>query len=126
MFNWIKKHSTVIVSVLITVGFLLYCYSCESKVKSFNHDGQMVTRQELQLELNNFVNLAQIRFLDLDRQDQIKALILQNAMVLVQGSPFNPAGLLTGIAAIYGISQASVNVSRTVNNVRKKRKVNNA
>ncbi|GAI57513.1 unnamed protein product, partial [marine sediment metagenome] len=109
MFKWIKKHSTVIVSVLITVGFLLYCYSCESKVKSLNQKGRMVTRQELQLELNNFVDLAQIRFLDLDRQDQIKTLILQNAMVLVQGQPFNPVGLLTGLAAVYGIGQAGSN-----------------
>lgn len=125
MFNWIKQHSPVIISVVITLGFLLYCYSCESKVKSLNQKGRMVTRQELQLELNNFVDLAQIRFLDLDRQDQIKTLILQNAMVLVQGQPFNPLGMLTGLAAVYGIGQAGSSVGKTVNNIRKKRKVNN-
>lgn len=125
MLNWLKKHSALIVSVLVTIGFCVFAYSCESKVESLNGGGVQVSRQELQIELDQFISLAQFRMADLDRQDQFKTLLLQNAMILVQGQPFNPAGMLTGLAAIYGIAQAGSNVGRTVNNIRKKRKVNN-
>ncbi len=125
MFGWLKEHKTIIVSVVITTGFILYAYGCESKVLSLNHTAKKVTRQELQIELNSLLDLAEVRFLDLESQDQLKALILQNAIILVQGQPFNPVGILTGFAAIYGIGQAGNSVSQTVNNIRKKRKVNN-
>lgn len=125
MLSWLKKHSALIVSVLVTIGFFVFAYSCESKVESLNCGGVQVSRQELQLELDQFISLAQFRMADLDRQDQFKTLLLQNAMILVQGQPFNPAGMLTGLAAIYGIAQAGSNVGKTVNNIRKKRKVNN-
>ena len=125
MWQWIKKHLSVIVTILVTVGFLFYCYGCEPKVESLDSKGRMVNRQELQFELDHIINTAQIRMADLERQVRIRALILQNALMVVQGQPFNPVGLVTGVASIYGISQASSNIGKTVKNVRNKRKVNN-
>ncbi|GAH62920.1 unnamed protein product, partial [marine sediment metagenome] len=45
--------------------------------------------------------------------------------ILVQGQPFNPLGLITGVAAIYGLTQGSSNITKVVKNKVKKRKVNN-
>jgi len=125
MWNWITKHKPVLVTVLVTVCFALYCYGCESKTESLNSTKKQVTRQELQIELESIINLSQIRFADLDRQDELKTMILQNALVIVQGQPFNPLGILTGIATLYGVSQAGSNITKTVKKVAKKRKVNN-
>ncbi|GAI69263.1 unnamed protein product, partial [marine sediment metagenome] len=50
----------------------------------------LVTRAEFQLQLDNILSLAQVRMLDFDRQDQLRAIFFQNALVLLQGQPFNP------------------------------------
>ena len=61
---------------------------------------------------------------DLDKQEQLRAIILQNALILVQGNPLNPVGIITAIAGIYGATQAGKNVKNGVKNARAKRKAN--
>ncbi len=125
MLKWLKKHLPIIVSVLVTIGFFTFALSCESTVESLNGGEKQVNRQELQIELEGFINTTRFKMADLERQDQFKTLLLQNALVIVQGQPFNPMGMLTGFAAIYGIAQAGNSGGKIVNNIRKKRKVNN-
>jgi len=105
---------------------LFYGYGCEPKTKSLIHTNTLVSRQELQLELDQLITMSQLRMADLDKQEELRAIILNNALILVQGQPFNPVGLLTGIAALYGVTQGGRNISQTVKNTRYKRKVNNA
>ena len=69
--------------------------------------------------------LAQVRMVDLDKQDRLRAVILENALILVQGQPFNPVGILTGFAALYGLTKAGSNVTKVVKDTVNKRKVNN-
>lgn len=116
---------SLILTVLITVGVAIYCWGCEPQTQSLMHDGQRVNRRELQLELDQITATAQFRMLDLDKQDQLRALILQNALVVVQGQPANPLGIITGIAGIYGVMQAGQNTAKVVKNVKAKRKENN-
>lgn len=125
VWEWIRKKSNIIITVLACIAFLFYCFACESKTGSLIDRTRRVNRQELQLELNQFIGRAQIGMVDLDKQDQIRALILQNALVLVQGQPANPIGILTGIAAIYGITQGGSNITKVVKDKCNKKKANN-
>jgi len=122
---WIKKNSTIIITVLVTVIFAVYMYGCEAKTRSLRTPTKLVNRQELQLELDQLIGLAQLRMVDLDKQEQFRSIILQNALVLVQGNPLNPVGLISAVAAIYGITQGSSNITKVVKTGIKKRKVNN-
>ncbi|MBA7654884.1 hypothetical protein ES703_62777 [subsurface metagenome] len=126
MLQWIKKHFTVITTILITIGFAFYCYGCEPQTASLVTPHRLINRQELQLELDQLIGLAQIRMIDLDKQEQLRAVILENALILVQGTPVNPVGILTGVAAIYGLMQGSTNVTKIVKTTIKKRKEPNA
>ncbi len=120
MWEWIKKNSSIITSAIVCVGFLFYCYGCEPKVASLSDRSRLINRQELQLELDQFITMAQIRMADLDKQEELRAIVLQNALILVQGQPFNPLGIMTGFAAIYGITQGGCNITKVI----KKRKIN--
>ncbi len=121
----IKKNLPAILTFLLTIGVLIFLYACEPKTASLINTGKRINRQELQLELDQLISLAQLRMVDLDKQEQFKAVILQNALILVAGQPLNPIGLLTGIAAIYGLSQGSYQIGKKVKTVANKRKVNN-
>jgi len=125
MYEWIKKHLPLLTTISVTIGILIFIYACEPKVQSLYREGTEVNRQELQLELDQFITLAQLRVADLDKQEQLRAVILQNALILVQGQPFNPVGLITGIAALYGITQGASNVGKVVKTAKAKRKANN-
>lgn len=124
MYEWIKKHLPLLTTVLVTVSILIFIYACEPKTQSLVYSDKRVNRQELQLELDQFIGLAQIRMVDLDKQEQLRAVILQNALILVQGQPFNPVGLITGVAALYGITQGTQNITKGVKNAKRKRKAN--
>lgn len=126
MLQWIKEHLTSLFIIVIAVGFAFYIQGCPPKVPSLIDDTTPVTRQELQLELDTIIQTAEFRMADLQRQEDFRAIILQNALILVQGQPLNPLGILTGIAALYGISQTASKVTKAAKNGMNKRKVNNA
>ena len=125
MSQWIKEHKTILMTVLVTVVFLFYMYGCQVKTRSLTEPNKLVNRQELQLELDQIIGLAELRMIDLDQQEAFRAIILQNALILVQGQPYNPMGILTAIAAIYGIAAGGSNITKVVKNVSNKRKANN-
>ncbi|GAI61185.1 unnamed protein product [marine sediment metagenome] len=125
MWVWIKKNHRGIITVLITGVLCIWLYSCESQVKSMDGSNRLINRAELQLELDRFMGMAQVRMADLDKQDAFRALIIENSLLLVQGTPFNPLGLITAIAGIYGITHGTSKVVRTVKKSQAKRKANN-
>ncbi len=125
MMIWIKDHKPFVITAIVSICVMAYLYGCESEVRSMYDNGRRINRQELQLELDQFMGRVQIAMLSLDKQDRLRAIILDNALILVQGQPLNPLGLLTGIGAIYGAVQGSRNVKETIKKVVNKRKVNN-
>lgn len=125
MREWFNKYSTFLFILVVTGGLLIYIYGCEPKVTSLIDNRKPVTRQELQLELDTIIYTARIRMADLEKQEQLRAIILQNALVLVEGQPFNPFGLITAVAALYGIKQGGCKVTKIIKVAKEKVKVNN-
>ncbi|GAH65145.1 unnamed protein product, partial [marine sediment metagenome] len=72
MWEYLKSKSTIILTGLVSVGFLLFVYSCEPKVSSLWREGKSVNRQELQLELDQLIGIAQLRMVDLDKQEELR------------------------------------------------------
>ena len=124
MLTWVKKNKRMIIMYSVTIGVFVFLYACESRVRSLDGSRSLVTRPELQAQLNHYLDTVDIRFASLDRQDKIRAIILNNAMIVVQGNPFNPVGLLTGLLSLYGIQQAGKKTSGAIKNVRAKRAAN--
>lgn len=125
MLLWLKKHQSIIISLLVTVGICIYLTACEPKVKSLNKVNHLVTRAELQVEFDNIIDKFELRMIALDKQERLRELIMQNALLIAQGQPFNPVGILTGLAAIYGAIQGGTNVSKRVKLRYKKGKADN-
>jgi len=122
MLEWLKTHRTALIGYLTCIAVLLFIYACEPKAKSLTNSGTMVTQPELQEELDHFIATAEIRFASIERQKKLRALILQNALVVVEGQPFNPIGLITGFLALYGTAQAAKNTTGAIKNARAKPK----
>ena len=102
------------IAVILVVVLLAIIFGCESKVNSILYPNNQITRDQLQLELNQLIATAEIKFGQLDRQDELKAALYQIGLVTAQTGTFNPIGLITTIAGIVGIGA-------TVDNVRKRK-----
>ena len=117
LFNTLFNHERYqSISVLITIAFLLYFFGCESKVRSVTNPERKITRSELQLELDTLVSKCEIGFSQLDKQDEIRNLILQQALIAANATSFNPIGLITSLGTVLGIGA-------TVDNVRKRKEI---
>lgn len=125
MWDWIMKHRVAVITVCLISILLIYGYGCESRVTSIYNKDVKVTRGELQVELDDILAQVKLKVTDLNRQDAIKAVILQNAVLLIEGGPTNPVGILSAIAAIYGITQGANNVANGVRKMTSKRRDNN-
>lgn len=121
MLQWFKKNYRGIITAIITICLGVYLISCEPKTESITDPQHKVTRAELQIELDKLMATAEVRMADLQKQEQFRQLLLENAVAIAQGQPYNPVGILTGIAAIYGAVNAGTRVTKVVKNGIKKK-----
>lgn len=111
-----------VIATFVCILLLVWGLSCESKVRSLADPTQKITRDELNVEVDTFLAQAGIRYKQLDRLDQLKALVFDKLLLWSQGGGFNPIGIVPLIIGILGGSAA-------IDNVRKRRdikKLNNA
>lgn len=107
--NWPK-----LIAILALTAFLFWGWGCPARTPSLFVDGQQVTRAELQIELDSIIATAKYRMADLDKQDQIRDIIFQNALLMVDGGTLNPVGILTGLAALYGLTRGGSDIVKKV------------
>ena len=95
---------------------MLWILGCPSTVNSIQDPKRKVTRAELQAEIDYMLSIAEVRFKDLEKLDQLKKILFNSSVLLASGGTVNPIGVVTSIAAILG-------VGATVDNVRKRKKL---
>ncbi|GAI41104.1 unnamed protein product, partial [marine sediment metagenome] len=82
MINFLKflndNHWYLIGAVLICT-LIFWIHGCQSEVYSLIDPEKKVTRAELDLEVNYILGRARVKLEDLDRQDEIKRLLLEYA-----------------------------------------------
>jgi len=120
MKEWLKKNWKTVLIGVTTVLLMLFYIGCQARTHALLDPKRLVTRGELQIELNNVLATAELRMADLDKQEAIRSLILQNALVLASGGTLNPVGIISAIAAVYGIATAGQKVVSTFSNGIKK------
>lgn len=100
----------LLLSAVVCVVLSIYAYGCEPKTKSLIDPDKKVTRAELVIEIDALAALSEIGIADLDRQDEVREMIINQALVIAQGGSVNPIGILTTLTAIFGIGAAADDV----------------
>ena len=107
-----------IIGAACIIGMIFWLYGCESQVSSMIDPGKKINRQELQLETDYIIGQAKVKLADLDKQDELKKLILDQAAIFGQSGSFNPMGLLNTIVSIGAIS-FGLNRNQKLNDLQK-------
>lgn len=114
---FIRHNSGMVVGTILCIFTLIWVYGCPSQVTSITDAPKLVTRAELDIEVNYFLEMAEIRFTELDRQDEFKRTVFAIAMEFVQGGQINPAAVALTIGNILGLGAV-------IDNVRKRTLIN--
>lgn len=112
--KWISKNQGVFVAVIICIGLLVWTIGCESSVTSLTDPTKKVTAAELNLEIETealrmqaelaqLMKQAQLKQLELRRQDAIKQKLLDFALLTSEAGAFNMSGLIGLVAGVVGI-----------------------
>ena len=105
-----ERYQTI--SVFLVLIFLGIVYGCESKVDSVRYPGQRISRAQFEIEVNTFLQEAEIRADQLNTQDELKAVLFEVGTMTAQGGTYNPLGVITTIAGILGIGAVTDNVRK--------------
>jgi len=103
--NWPKS-----IALIVLTAILFWGYGCPPHVKSLIHPGQMVTRPELQVEMDTIMQTAEFRFADLDQQDAFRDVIFKNVLLSIETGTLNPVGIITLLTSLYGITRGAKDV----------------
>ncbi len=121
LWTFIRHQQGMCLGVVIAVAVLGWTYGCQSQVKSITNPIILVNRGELQIEVNAFIAQAELRFAELDKQDQLKSTLFNTAIDFMQGGNVNPAAVAIVIGNILGLGAVIDNVrKRTLINTLKK------
>lgn len=132
MKKWISHNQGVVAAIVIVSILLVWTYGCHSMVKS-PINGRLVTRGELQLEmdltvkkfendLDTLQRQAALQYRELDRQEALKQKLYEFASLSAANNTFNPTGLITLAGTLLGIGVAVDN--RIKDKVIKNRPIN--
>lgn len=112
--TWYNHNQGMFAAILIAIVLLVWTYGCESKVSSIIEPQKQVTREELNLELdqestrlqNELVLIqkqAELRYEKLNKDEEIKRQLMEFGALAAAGGGVNPAGLLGLLTGILGV-----------------------
>lgn len=113
MLTLIRHNQGVFTSIIICTLLVGWAFGCHSKVKSLVTD-EKVNRDEFAIELDSEVQrleselvvlqqTAEVRFAELDRQDELKRILFETASLTATTGGFNPTALIGIAGSVLGI-----------------------
>lgn len=111
--KWIRHNQGAFVAIMICAALLGWTFGCQSKVTSLISPSKKVTAGELNLELevettrlqaelDQLIKRAEIKQVDLARQDAIKQKLFDFAAITAKTGGVNIPGLLAATVSVLG------------------------
>lgn len=125
LWAFVRHNSGIIIGSILCIFTLVWVYGCPSKVTSITDPPKLVSRPELEAEVDYFLQMTEIRFAELDQQDEFKRTIFAMAMGFIDGGSINPAAIFLVLGNLIGVGAVVDNVrKRTVINTLKNQNAN--
>lgn len=109
---FVRHNSGIVIGSVLAIAILIWTYGCESQVTSILYAPDLVNRGQLQIEVDTFIAQAELKFVDLDRQDEVKSTLFNVAIDFMQGGKVNPAAVAIVIGNILGLGAVVDNVRK--------------
>lgn len=117
LWAFIRHNSGIVIGIILVIAILVWCYGCQSKVTSISNYPVLVTRSALELEVDHFLKQAEMRFAELDQQDEFKRTLFAMAIDFMAEGKVNPLAIAITLGNILGLGAV-------IDNVRKRTYIN--
>lgn len=117
IWDFIKHNSGMVIGSFLVIAIIVWCYGCQSKVTSIANYPVKVTRAGLEVEVDHFLKQAEIRFIELDQQDEFKQTFFAMAIEFMSAGKVNPLAIALTLGNLLGLGAI-------VDNVRKRTLIN--
>ena len=107
---FLKKYSTLLITIFFCSGTLWLAYGCEPKTPSIIYPTKKVNFAELQIELETLVQIYNLRINDLEKKEQLREWFFNQAAEFVETGNANPIGVLTSLFSVLGIGAGADNL----------------
>ena len=121
LLDHLRAHWPQTVAVILALTVFVWLAGCPPRAPSPLDPSQKLTAEQLAAELDFIIAKFGISQADIAQQEQIRKVIINNALLIAETGTLNPLGILTGLAALYGAGSAT----NSVKNVLKKKKPSN-
>lgn len=111
--KWISKNQGICVALIICVCLMTWTFSCESQVSSLIDPANMITAEELVVEIETetqrllaelelLAKRGQLKMDELAKKESLKKGLMDFAAISAATGGFNPSGLVTLAFSILG------------------------
>lgn len=119
----LKDNLPLVIAMILCIGLLFWTVACPPRTQSIVSPETKVTAAELQLELDTIISTARLRMADLEKQQEFRDIILQNALLVIQTGTFNPLGIVTSLLTFYGVGSIANSTRKVVKKKVEERKL---
>jgi len=111
---WLKNNWPRVIALNIAGALMFWAIGCKPTVPSMVDPTRQLTRPQLQFEMETLARSFELRNAELLEQEKLRRMITENALLIATSGQFNPIGLLTALAAFYGIGSAANDTRKAV------------
>jgi len=112
--TFLNHNRYQVVTTALVCLVLVWIYSCAPTVPSIQNPTSKITRAELQAELEYYLSQAEIRFTQLNQQDELRQTLFNHTTLWATTGTINPLGVLMSIGAILGVGATADNVRKRI------------
>lgn len=112
--NFCNHERTQVIAVFLCVVFSLWGLSCESKTQSLRDPTKLVTRDELNAEVDYVLANIEVKYKNLDREDEFKDLVINRVLLWSETGKFSPIGLIPTLIGLFGLGAVTDNVRKRI------------
>lgn len=99
----VKHNHAVLVAIMICVALVGWGYGCEPSTRNPRNHNEQVTRSQLNTEVKIYAEEIACAYTDLQKQEEVRAAILNAGLAYSQGQGVSIIGLISTLSGILGV-----------------------
>jgi len=112
MKNWLKENPFIDAAMILAVVAIALLGGCQVTAPSLLNPEIKISRAELEIELQQLLSKAEMRFREIDQQEQFKRELLNHALLIGQSGQVNLVGLIPIALSLLGAGAVADNVRK--------------
>lgn len=110
--NFTSHNTGITIAACIIFCIVIWIFGCNPKVQSLIDPTQRITSEELAIEIDTFLAMAEIRYGQLEQKERLKQMVFKHTLLFADSGSINPYGIMMSLQAIIGTGAIVDNMTK--------------